>query len=52
MRMHKRTFIALLIVVPFVAAVAAQRPVDAPATMTAAKPPDTVFIGTDVGRGA
>jgi creatinine amidohydrolase/Fe(II)-dependent formamide hydrolase-like protein len=44
MRMHKRTFIALLIVVPFVAAVAAQRPVDAPATMTAAKPPDTVFI--------
>lgn len=43
--MHKRNVFALVLVTTaFVATVAAQRPADAPATMAAAKPPDTVFI--------
>jgi len=44
MRMQKRNLFALTFVIPFVATMAAQRPADAPATMTAAKAPDTVFI--------
>ena len=43
--MHKRALF-MLCALPIVFAItpAAQRPADAPATMTAAKPPDTVLI--------
>jgi creatinine amidohydrolase/Fe(II)-dependent formamide hydrolase-like protein len=44
MPMQKRNLFAPTFVMLFVATVAAQRPADAPATMTAAKAPDTVFI--------
>src|SRR5688500_15439718 len=43
-RMKNRVLLAVF-AIPIVAiTLAAQRPADAPATMTAAKPPDTVFI--------
>jgi creatinine amidohydrolase len=42
--MQQRNLFAIAFVILFVATIAAQRPADAPATMTAAKPPDTVFI--------
>src|SRR5688500_7125295 len=44
MRMKKHYFALAAVPVFFVITVAAQRPADAPATMTAAKAPDTVFI--------
>src|SRR5918999_1385575 len=44
MPIPKRNLFALAFMILFVATVAAQRPADAPATMTAAKAPDTVFI--------
>jgi creatinine amidohydrolase len=44
LRMKIRVTLALLAVPVFAMALAAQRPADAPATMTAAKPPDTVMI--------
>jgi creatinine amidohydrolase/Fe(II)-dependent formamide hydrolase-like protein len=42
--MKNRVLVAVLFIPAIVIAVAAQRPADAPATMTAAKAPDTVFI--------
>jgi creatinine amidohydrolase len=42
--MKKRALGLLILPVLFVMNLAAQRPADAPATMTAAKPPDTVLI--------
>ena len=43
-RMKNRVLLAGLAISTLAMSVAAQRPADAPATMTAAKPPDTVFI--------
>ncbi|HEX7282095.1 MAG TPA: creatininase family protein [Vicinamibacterales bacterium] len=42
--MRNRVLLAVLAVPTLAITIAAQRPADAPATMTAAKPPDTVFI--------
>ena len=43
-RMKNRVLLAVLAIPMLAMTMAAQRPADAPATMTAAKPPDTVFI--------
>ena len=43
-RMKNRVLLAAFAMPPFAITLAAQRPADAPATMTAAKPPDTVLI--------
>jgi creatinine amidohydrolase len=42
--MRNRVLLAVLAIPTLAITIAAQRPADAPATMTAAKPPDTVFI--------
>src|SRR5688572_31074757 len=43
-RMKYRVLLAVFAIPTLAISLAAQRPADAPATMTAAKPPDTVFI--------
>src|SRR5918997_570740 len=43
-RMKNRVLLVVFAIPILAMTMAAQRPADAPATMTAAKPPDTVFI--------